>query len=246
MQDKVNLKTFPASKGAMQPKLGDKWEIPAFLQQNEASWAKTLVNVYAHPMSFPGSLSPEMGNLLRALILNIAPRNIIEIGTYIGVSTLWIASAMSEYATAEELHCIDLFTDHLNNPWCPGVTLYDPINFVLRNLRNCEFDDFVKVYMGSSHDLIEQVTQEIKGPIDFAFIDGDHTKEGCLADFLKVEPYLSTGGYMLFHDVFPENCGVDGPAHTLLTEIIPNNKYEVCQIYTSPLNFGFALVRKIA
>jgi hypothetical protein len=225
--------------------IGDKWEIPTFLRQNRAKWAKILTRIYEHPISFPGSVSPVTGELLRALIMNIAPVNVMEIGSYIGVSSIWIASAMAEYERRNKLHCIDLFPPHANNPWCPGIVLNDPLNFMLDSIKKCGFDTFIDVHKGDSKKLIPEIAEKIGVPIDFAVIDGDHSISGCLEDFILVEPFVSTGGYILLHDVFPDYCGVDGPAYTLLEKVIPfSGKFEVCQIYTAPLNFGYALVRK--
>lgn len=241
-----NLQFFNSGTAEKPAKPGDKWESPGFLKQIDAEWARVLLKVYEHPMSFPGSVSPQMGNFLRALIINIAPRNVIEIGSFIGVSSIWIASAMSEYQRRESLHCIDLFPDHTNNPWCPGITLMDPLDFMSKNMHACGFQEYVTIHKGDSTQTLPVVARDIGEGIDFVMIDGDHSIEGCLKDFELVEPFIATGGYILFHDVFPDYCGVDGPAFTLLDKIIPSNKYELCQIYTAPLNFGFALVRKLA
>lgn len=252
-QWKVNLKAkqeklqfFNSGTAEKPAKPGDKWEVPNFLKQIDAEWARVLLNIYEHPMSFPGSVSPQMGNFLRALIINIAPRNVLEIGSFIGVSSLWIASAMSEYQRRESLHCIDLFPDHTNNPWCPGVILVNPLDFMSKNMHACGFQEYVTIHKGDSTQILPGIARDIGEPIDFAMIDGDHSIEGCIKDFDLVDPFVATGGYVLFHDVFPDYCGVDGPAFTLLDKIIPSNKYELCQIYTAPLNFGFALVRKLA
>ncbi len=228
-------------------KPGDKWKISKFLQLNKAQWAEVLIDIYKHPMSFPGSVSPQAGELLRALIVNIAPRNVLEIGSYIGVSTIWIASAMSEYERRNKLCCIDLFQPHTDNPWCPGVELREPLNYIKNNINKCGFQNFIELYQGDSKDIIPKIAKQIDSPIDFVVIDGDHSFMGCSSDFDLVEPFVSLGGYMLFHDTFPEYCGVDGPAVNLEKKIFPNrDKFEICQIYTAPLNFGYALLRKIS
>lgn len=40
-------------------------------------------------------------------------------------------------------------------------------------------------------------------PIDFAFIDGDHTYEGVKSDFLNYRPIVRSGGIIGFHDILP-------------------------------------------
>jgi len=39
-------------------------------------------------------VSPASGRLLRVLVLALAPKRVLEIGTAIGFSTLWMASAL--------------------------------------------------------------------------------------------------------------------------------------------------------
>lgn len=244
-ENKSQLQFFHHGTAKRRPEPGDRWDIPEFLQKTDTAWAKSLISVYRHPMSFPGSVSPQMGALLRALVMNIAPKNVVEIGSYLGVSSLWIASAMAEYGGPNQFHCIDLFLDHTDNPWCPGVTLGDPLTFMMENIKNCGFQEFVTVHQGDSRQLIPKIAAQMGQPIDFALIDGDHSVAGCMADFRIIEEHVATGGYLLFHDVFPDYCGVDGPAFTVDHQLIPSERFEVCQIYTSPLNFGFALVRKV-
>lgn len=239
------LSFFDSGTQVAPAKPGDKWQIPDSLKKNKAKWARVLTQMYKHPMSFPGSVSPHTGELLRALIVNIAPRNVLEIGSFIGISSIWIASAMAEYERRQILYCIDLFPPHTNNPWCPGVVLQDPLKYMLSNLKKCGFDHFVKIFQGDSKKMIPELSSRSEFAVDFAVIDGDHSIKGCLADFELIGPLVSPGGYILLHDMFPEYCGVDGPAYTLLNKILPyNKKFEVCQIYTNPLNFGYALVRK--
>jgi len=36
--------------------------------------------------------------------------------------------------------------------------------------------------------------------IDLLFIDGDHSKEGCLADYYHWSPRVKNGGHIIFHD----------------------------------------------
>lgn len=46
------------------------------------------------------------------------------------------------------------------------------------------------------------------GDIDVLLIDGDHSYEGCLADYEKFEPFVKEGGIILFHDPLWPHKGV--------------------------------------
>ena len=61
---------------------------------------------------------------------------------------------------------------------------------------------------GSSTDpgVRRSLEQELDGrPLDFLFIDGDHTYEGVAADFALYSPLVRVGGLIAFHDVQPDH-----------------------------------------
>jgi cephalosporin hydroxylase len=84
------------------------------------------------------------------------------------------------------------------------------------------------------------------GGVQFAFIDGDHTPAGVLRDFRALEPALATGGYVLLHDTIPAQCNHHGPRR-LLDTLHENavGRYEVCELWSAPLNYGLALLRRV-
>lgn len=53
------------------------------------------------------------------------------------------------------------------------------------------------VFVGDSHSPEAARFAEVEAPYDLAFIDGDHSYEGCSRDFLLVRPHTR---YVMFHD----------------------------------------------
>ena len=53
---------------------------------------------------------------------------------------------------------------------------------------------------GYSHDVFDKV-RDITEKIDFLFIDGDHSYEGCKKDVALYMPLLKSGGIIAFHDI---------------------------------------------
>ena len=47
-------------------------------------------------------------------------------------------------------------------------------------------------------------------PLDFLFIDGDHSYEGVRRDFLDYGPMVRPGGLVAFHDIIPPFRGLGG------------------------------------
>ena len=56
-------------------------------------------------------------------------------------------------------------------------------------------------------------------PIDFAFIDGDHTYEGVKADFRNYGPLVRPGGIIAFHDILPRPDLPEIQVHRLWSEV---------------------------
>jgi predicted O-methyltransferase YrrM len=55
-----------------------------------------------------------------------------------------------------------------------------------------------------SPDTLAEVTRLLAGrPVDFAFIDGDHTYEGVQADFSMYSRLVRPGGLIALHDIVP-------------------------------------------
>jgi predicted O-methyltransferase YrrM len=220
------------------------WKISPLLENCTLPWAKALRDLYNHPMSCPSSISPELGELVRGLILNIAPHELMEIGCFMGSSTLWIASALAELGGDRKLRSIDLFEDVMEGMFCP-TPLLNPMGYVAGLLAQAGLSDWVDLHKGDSAVLGPEVARKSGRKLDFLYIDGDHTIDGCMRDFRALEGFVATGGYIMFHDVMPELCKWEGPAFLLDTIIRKDKRFEVCLFHTTPRNFGLALVRKL-
>ncbi|PRN00885.1 class I SAM-dependent methyltransferase [Aliarcobacter cryaerophilus] len=215
-----------------------KWSIPKLIRNSDEVWAKELVKIYDNEISFPASLSPVAGELYRSLILNIAPKIIVEIGIFMGVSTIWAASALKDLEIDSKIYSIDLFNNTKINE--------NHFEYVQNIMKSAEVSDIVSLFKLNSFIDFEKFIPNLSNEkIDFLFIDGDHTPRGVTLDFLKFNEYLAVGGYIMLHDIFPEYCGWEGPAF-LIDQYIKNSKnFELCQIYTTPNNYGLALIRKV-
>ena len=62
------------------------------------------------------------------------------------------------------------------------------------------------------------------GPISFAYIDGDHSYEQSMRDFLNVDSHLERGGFIVFDD---SADGTDWGAHQTAREAAALERYEV-------------------
>lgn len=231
------------------------WPIPPDLRARSEPWAKVLLSLYARRASWPACVSPETGMFIHALVRNIRPRTVVETGTCHGASTIWIASAMhAAAASAGEpdspgvVHTFDDFQPpHVD--WLARMPLYrNREKKVRRRFRLSGFEKTIRVHVGDSSTELRKARGELDaaGGVQLAFIDGDHRPEGVLKDFEAVEPSLNVGGYILLHDVFPKLCNWTGP-RWLADNIdqVGRGRYQVCDLYTAPMNYGLTVLRRI-
>jgi len=112
----------------------------------------------------------------------------LEIGSYIGASTCYIAAGLA--AGKGHLFCVDTW----NNETMPdGVR--DTFAEFGRNTRGVR--RLVTARRKSSHDL---VPDDLRLPLHLAFLDGDHSYEAIKGDFEMVGPWMAEDGVVAFHD----------------------------------------------
>lgn len=244
-----DLRHFPSRQlRDVPPEQLRPWPFPAFLDNPSCRWLQALKRIYSTPLSFPSALSPEAGILLHSLVRNIQPKAVIETGTFIGVSSIWIAAALAELPSPGELHSFDWFGPVEAGPWRAVSIKEGRRQLVESHLREAGVDALVTLHEGWSCPTLTGLRDQGRLPrVQFAFLDADHTERGVWDDFRAVEPLVDTGGYVLLHDTLPELCGCEGPRKLLDTV---NEQavggYQVIDLYLSPVNYGFGLLRRIA
>src|ERR1700674_1267196 len=123
-------------------------------------------------------VSPASGRLLRVLVTAVAPKRILEIGTAIGFSTLWMASALPPGGRIDTIDPDRSRTDRARRYWLrAGVT------------------DRVRVI----NEPALRVLPRLAPGIGFAFIDAIKTEYLAYLDALL--PKMATGGMITFNNV---------------------------------------------
>jgi len=113
--------------------------------------------------------------------------SIVEIGIAEGASALELRRFASPKAT---LYLIDPFLTAKRFPF---------INFTkLVANRHANLSQNAKVEW--LYDYSFNVSKDWNKSIDFLFIDGDHSYEGCYQDWIEWSPYIVKGGVVAFHD----------------------------------------------
>lgn len=235
------------------------WRFPAWLEgaSDAPPWLAELRGLYADPISFPASISPQAGLLLHGLALNLSPRVAVETGSFVGASTLWLAGAMEESSGLDArdaprgptLHCFDDFGPIEPGPWRQRGFEGDRLALVSARLRRAGVADRVVLHRGDTGTRLLEARDALRdaGGVDFALLDADHTIAGVTRDLWALEPVLNTGGYVVLHDTIPEQCGGHlGPRHVVdRINTIAQGLYECCELHLAPLNYGLAVLRRI-
>jgi len=102
------------------------------------------------------SVSPNQGKLLHLLARACGARNILEIGTLGGYSTIWLARALPKDGRLITLE-------------------YEPkhAQVARANLSRAGVADLVELRVGAALETLAQLAAERRGPFDFIFIDAD-------------------------------------------------------------------------
>jgi predicted O-methyltransferase YrrM len=64
-------------------------------------------------------------------------------------------------------------------------------------------------------DYSQRLAERWTDPVDVVFVDGDHSEDGCRADWELWHPFVRPGGLVLFHDARltqPGGAGLPGPS----------------------------------
>lgn len=149
----------------------------------------------------------EDGRVLYDIIVKNHYKSALEIGTSTGLSTIWLAWAMSK--TGGKVITIEIDRDRYK--------------IALENLRKAGLSDYVDARLGDAHVLVKT----LKGPFDFVFSDGD--KVWYLQYFKDVDPELVVGGCFTAHNALNSFLGI----HEFLGYIKSLPNYETTIDHTS-------------
>ncbi|MFF0432409.1 O-methyltransferase [Streptomyces sp. NPDC004327] len=102
------------------------------------------------------AVAPNQGKLLHLLVAAQGARNVLEIGTLGGYSTIWLARALPADGRLVTLE-------------------YSPVHadVARANLARAGLDKIVEVRTGAALDTLPLLEQEGAGPFDFVFVDAD-------------------------------------------------------------------------
>ena len=153
----------------------------------------------------------------------------VEIGTYCGKSTLLLGAAAQQ--TGSVLFTVD--HHHGSEEHQPGweyhdaalvdeVTgLFDTLLTFRRTLDAAGLDDHVVAVVGKS----PVVARAWRTPLQFLFIDGGHSEAAATQDFDGWAKWVSPGGALVIHDVFPDPKDGGRPPYYIYCRAIDSGQF---------------------
>lgn len=131
-----------------------------------------------------GSQSAFWATLLFRLVRRLQPRNCVELGTCVGITASFIASALKVNGGGT-LWTLEGSPENARI----GRETLDSLG-----LRNAH------VVMGPFHETLRGVMESAK-PIDFFFNDGHHDRDAVMGYFCEALPHLASDAVVVFDDI---------------------------------------------
>lgn len=159
------------------------------------------------------------------------PKNsvIVEIGSWQGKSTFCLAKGIR----SGKIYAIDPFNadagldTQSEKDYVGGKSGDDLLTIFQNNLQRLNVAKKIVAKKGYSYDFPDEFTA-----INFLFIDGDHSIEGCKNDYKLYAHKVVKGGFIAFHDYYANRPEL-GPTHVVNEIINKSNDFAFYKQYDS-------------
>lgn len=194
------LRTLAGAIGSRDPgiltraaSLGDRSLRSARLPERIDGFEDLAFLFWHHPM-VRGILRQDLDEAaaLYRRVRGLGARRGVEIGRYGGGSTLLLAAAMDRVDASRHAD------EEVSGPTAEllSIDLAPQDDDGLRGaLRALGLESRVRLEVGDAN------LREPEGPLDFVFVDGDHTYHGARRDHLRWGAALRSGGLLIHHDM---------------------------------------------
>jgi MMP 1-O-methyltransferase len=161
----------------------------------------------------------------------LATGPIVEIGTYLGRSTLFLAAAVVAEGRGT-VYTVDHHrgSEEMQPGWPhhdptlvdPGTGQMDSLARFRQSLRRAHGDDVVTAVVGDS----SKIARNWSAPAGLVLIDGGHGEDVCWSDYRNWSPRVAPGGRLAFHDVFPDPKDGGRPPYDCYCDALESGRFE--------------------
>src|SRR5690348_18269026 len=162
--------------------------IPKDSTLEEVLQENATANLPAH------EVSPTQGKFLQLLVQIQGAKNILEIGTLGGYSTIWLARALPANG---RLVTLEASPKHAE--------------IARAHIAHADLSSAAEVRVGRAQETLPRLLAEHRGPFDFIFIDADKT---CYPEYFSWSLKLAHSGTLIIADNVVRKGGVVDPAST--------------------------------
>jgi predicted O-methyltransferase YrrM len=146
---------------------------------------------FAQPIEWLSGVQDSV-SVLYGCVRALRPQVIVEIGSSRGLSTCAMALACF-HNECGRVYAID---PHEPNSWTDRGIRGDTLAFLRERLATYRLKDQCEIICDYSQNVVKYWNR----PIDFLFIDGDHSYDGVKADFEGFSAWLTRHALVAFHD----------------------------------------------
>jgi MMP 1-O-methyltransferase len=178
----------------------------------------------------PGFMPAAEGLALSDAAARYAPRGpVLEIGSYCGKSTIYLAAAAR--AAGQLVVTVDHHRGSEEHQ--PGWEYHDPalvdpatgrldtLPSLRATLAGAGLEEHVVVVVGRSAD----VARVWATPLGLVFIDGGHTEAAAVTDYKSWAPWVAIGGALAIHDVFPDPADGGRPPYLIYQRALASGAF---------------------
>ena len=179
----------------------------------------------------PGFLPPDEGLALYAAAVEVAADGpLLEVGSWMGKSTLYLAAA----ARLRDSHVVTVDHHRGSEEHQPGWEYHDPalvdpdvglidtLPHFRRTTATADVEDVVVAVVARS----EVLAGLWATPLAFLFLDGSHTEESARRDQDAWVAKLAVGGTLAIHDVFPDPAEGGQAPFGVYTRVLAGGDFE--------------------
>jgi predicted O-methyltransferase YrrM len=176
---------------------------------------------YEHALAAKGFMPVDEGDALHdaavAAAASVPGAPFVEVGSYCGRSTIWLAAAARHAGTV--VFAVDHHRGSEENQagWehhdpdvvDPGIGRIDTLPRFRRALFDAGLERYAIAVVGESPVVAAHWTT----PAALVFIDGGHGVDPARADYAGWSPKVAGGGLLVIHDVFPDPAAGGRPPY---------------------------------
>ena len=137
---------------------------------------------------YPGSCDPNSLSLLATLIHTCQAAKVLQIGTWIGFSSVVLASALAKVDPAKKPRL-----------WTVDIAVFET-RLASRYIEKAGLAPYVEFVIGDSTDQATVAKLAREGPFDIVFIDGKHDYSVNRKELDLYYPLVRPNGFLALHD----------------------------------------------